>query len=167
MRRHFRGDPHPDSPFSNDWPLKGSGFQRICPVRQELCPQRLPANFRYRKTCNQLHFLQIHHWQSLIASMGVTRNALNGHADYRVVVQVTELYHSHRPVNHRGPEVSDASKRLPLRCVGTGFDEAGSSVVAQDGVCEFILDKSPAWIVTDLWTTSDHSAVDSNLAINL
>jgi hypothetical protein len=46
--------------------------------------------------------------------------------------------------------MSDASKRLPLRRVVTGFDEAGNSVVAQDGDCEFILDKSPAWTVTSL-----------------
>jgi len=58
--------------------------------------------------------------------------------------------------------VNDASKRMPLRRVVTGFDETGKSVVAQDGGCDFILDKSPAWIVTDLWVTSDDAAADAS-----
>ena len=57
--------------------------------------------------------------------------------------------------------MSDASKRLPLRRVVTGFGEAGNSMVTRDGDCEFILDKSPAWIVTDLWMTSDDPAADA------
>lgn len=57
--------------------------------------------------------------------------------------------------------MNDASKRLPLRRVVTGFDKAGNSVVVQDSDCDFILDKSPAWIVTDLWTTSDDPAADA------
>jgi hypothetical protein len=38
-----------------------------------------------------------------------------------------------------GPEVKETSKRVPLRRVVTGFDEAGKSVVAQGGVCDFML----------------------------
>jgi hypothetical protein len=63
--------------------------------------------------------------------------------------------------------VNDASKRRPLRRVVTGFDEEGSSMVAQDCGCEFIPNKSRAWIVTDLWMTSDAPAADSSLVINL
>jgi hypothetical protein len=57
--------------------------------------------------------------------------------------------------------VKETSKRVPLRRVVTGFDETGKSVVAQDGVCDFILDKSPAWIVTDLWQTTDNPDADA------
>jgi mannose-6-phosphate isomerase-like protein (cupin superfamily) len=60
--------------------------------------------------------------------------------------------------------VKETVKRVPLRRVVTGFDDAGNSVVAQDGACDFILDGSPAWMVTDLWQTTDDRAADALLA---